>query len=291
LELLLATTFSARAPDGALPAEVSTIGDLALGMRTAADPRAWLEAVVASDPTLAGRAPWVLEIALDSGLREPDWDPAEDSARDGMLLVEPWDLAPEGPFWRGLPNSPRAQQAAALVHAPLAAIKAAENDYRRYLADPRADYEVIYPLADSYVRGEDPLGNPFAALRIRFRCDLPLWYGDYSCELQVLNRVDSSGRFVCDIASTSADFHWLAGRDVYLPVETNSGLRVAYLVVRQYGFDLEGVPDRERDVREALRASLGSLKLHAERSLAPVSAPWRPEDEDPMPAFRVLGLR
>ena len=103
--------------------------------------------------------------------------------------------------------------------------------------------------------------------------------------------IDAEGRLVCDIYSTSDDFHWLAGRDVYLALDTSDGVRAAYLVVRQYGFDLDGVPDSEKNVREALRGSLGSLRLRAERLAGP--SPSARADRGParVPEFPVRGQR
>ena len=106
-----------------------------------------------------------------------------------------------------------------------------------------------------------------------------------------------------DIYSTSDDFYWLAGRDVYLPVETSDGELVAYLAVRHYGFDLDGVPDKGKNRREALRASLGNLRRKAEAIFAESGGVMRPErSEDPgdsetasprgaVPEFPVRGKR
>ena len=39
----------------------------------------------------------------------------------------------------------------------------------------------------------------------------------------------------------------------------------AYLLVRDFGFDLDGIPDGSKQVKEALRSSLGNLKRKADR--------------------------
>lgn len=118
------------------------------------------------------------------------------------------------------------------------------------------------------MRGEDPWGAPFAALKLRFRCDLPFPFSHYDCELAILNRVGRDGLVRCDIVSKSRDFLWLAGRDTFVPVHTSDGAWVATLVVREFGFDLRGVPDGDDARRAGLRASLGSLKREAEALFA-----------------------
>jgi hypothetical protein len=288
MERLAALRFEARDPEGAV---YRTVGDLALAARAAKDQDAWLTAVLDSAPKLA--ADWgagLRQLLRDGALQEADWDPGDDEPRDGLLLAEAWDLSLEGGAFNGLPNRPLAQQGAVLMHADLASIKAAENDYRRYPDDPGANYEEIYPLAGTHVRGVDPAGRAFAALAIRFRSDLPLWYGDYRCDLRLLNVIDPAGRLACHIYSTSDDFHWLAGRDVFLPLDASDGARAAYLVVRQYGFDLDGVPDDEANVREALRGSLGALKRRAER-LAGTRGATADRGPARVPDFPVRGRR
>lgn len=170
--------------------------------------------------------------------------------------------------WCSLAGSRLVQQACALVFADLDALKAAENDFTAYPARPGARYESIAPVAGSYLRGNDARGEDFAALRLRFRCDLPFPFSHYDCELAILNRLDRDGLVRCDIVSRSRDFLWLAGRDTFVPVYTSDGAWVATLVVREFGFDLRGVPDGDDARRAGLRASLGSLKREAEALFA-----------------------
>jgi hypothetical protein len=114
------------------------------------------------------------------------------------------------------------------------------------------------------VAGSDPNGRPFSNLRIWWESDLPFPYTSYECELRILNRIDGDGHLVCDIYSTSEDFHWIAGQDVYVPVRDSDGGFVALLMVRLFGFDLDDVPDGTDDRKAALRSSLGNLKRRAE---------------------------
>ncbi len=271
------------------------LGDLALAIRTKADQATWLRVVLESAPELERE--WgsdLRELLLESSIRKPKWDPDDDSSRDGMLLGSAWDLSVEGEPWKSIDVETNAQQAATIIRANLAMIKTAENDYRAYFDIPGSSYEEIYPREEGYVRGEDPQGNEFAALKLYFRCELPLWYPDYRCDLRMLNRIDSQGNLVCDIYSTSGDFHWLAGRDIYLPLQSSSGeekQRAGYLVVRQYGFDLDGVPDDDGDVQAALRQSLGSLKLRAEKLAGALGSASEDTGSARVPAFEVRGRR
>jgi hypothetical protein len=182
------------------------------------------------------------------------------------------------------------QQGAALVRADVATIKAVENDFPRYPGRPGTSYESIVPIDGSHLRGLDPRSSPFAALRVRFESDLPFPFSTYACDLRILNRLRADGRLVCDIASPSADFYWMAGRDLYLPVVASDGSFQGELVVRLFGFDLRGVPDGDDARRIGLRSSLGSLKREAEalfRARATDGAP----SGGALPDFEVIARR
>ena len=175
-----------------------------------------------------------------------------------------------------------------LLFADLDAIKAVENDYRRYPAHIGADYDYIRPTANSYVRSAQDADQPFAALAIDFQNDLPWPFSNYRCDLRILNEVDPDGHLVCDIWSDSRDFYWMAGRDVFVPIRTHEGVWVAMLMVREFGFDLDGVPDRASHRKRALRQGLGNLKRQAEvffqlRGDGPRTV------EGAIPGFPVLG--
>ena len=290
LERLVALRFEARGPEGEV---LRSLADLAHAITSAERPAAWLDRVLASCPQLErawGRS--LRELLVEDQLVAKRWDPGRDSPRDGILIGEAWDLTGEGEPWSGFEVEPSAQQGAALIRADLATIKRVENDFRRYPENAGADYEEIYPVQSGYRRGQDPRGRDFAAVQLFFRCELPLWYPDYSCDLRMLTCVDDAGRLECHIYSKSDDFHWLAGRDVFLPLRASDspeGAPRGYLVVRQYGFDLDGVPDGDGDVRTALRGSLGNLKRRAEA--AAEQAPLEDPVEAQVPDFPVRGLR
>lgn len=231
------------------------------------------------------------ELCASERLAERSWNPDQDDPCDGLWFAQPLSLAGvRSEPWRSIDGSQLLQQACTLVFADLDAIKAAENDYTAYPARPGASYESIGPVAESYVRGKDARGEDFAALKLRFRCDLPFPFSHYDCELAILNRLDRDGLVRCDIVSRSKDFLWLAGRDTFVPVSTSDGAWVATLVVREFGFDLRGVPDGDDARRAGLRASLGSLKREAEalfaaRGDAPRIVTGR------VPPFEVRGAR
>ncbi|MFT7540561.1 MAG: hypothetical protein ACI9K5_001523, partial [Gammaproteobacteria bacterium] len=206
------------------------------------------------------------ELLFDERLHSERWKPSKSHARDGLLQAESWNMKSEksGP-WSKVDVSPVMEQAAALLHADLATIKSVDNDYRSYPDNVGTDYEEIFPVAGSYFFGSDSDNRPFSTLTLRFRCDLPFPFSSYSTRLRILNRFDDSDVLYTDIYSTSNDFYWLAGRDVFLPVTNSDGEWTAFLLVRHFGFDLDGVPDGSGDRREALRSSMGNLKRNTER--------------------------
>lgn len=290
LERLVALRFEARGPGGET---FRSLADLAHAITSVERPGPWLDRVLGSAPALERRWGKALrQLLLQDQLLAKRWDPGRDGARDGLLMGEAWELSEEGAPWDSFEVEATAQQGAALIRADLATIKRLENDYRLYPENAGADYEEIYPVAGGHQRGKDPRGEDFAAVQLYFRCELPLWYPDYSCDLRMLTCLDETRRVECHIYSKSEDFYWLAGRDVFLPLRSSDSPESAprgYLVVRQYGFDLEGVPDGESNVREALRGSLGNLKRRAEA--AAQGAPLTDPSELSVPPFAVRGRR
>lgn len=205
------------------------------------------------------------ELARTSNLDGRDWDPDEDSERDGIYIAEPIDLAVlKSAPWNDLSGSSLLQQGATLMVADMTAIKAAEGDYPRYPEDVGAAYESIRPVPGSLVAAASDEDRPFQGLRVMMRSDLPFPFTTYDCDLRLLTRLRADGTLITDLYAPNDDFYWLAGRDVYLPVKTADGDWVAMLVVRQFGFDLKGVPDGDGDRRAAVRSTLGNLRRRAE---------------------------
>jgi hypothetical protein len=246
-----------------------SFGDVVAAWRAAPDEaaaRRVLDDLRTSNASLhADLAPWASELLCDARFRAAKWDPDRDDACDSFVFARPFTLERRTErAWKKRDAGDLVQQAATLIFADLEAIKTAENDYRAYASRPSASYERIGPIEGTFLRGTDPAGRDFSALRILFEADLPFPFSTFTCDLHILNRVDDRDRLVCDVYSTSRDFHWLAGRDYFLPVRTSGGEFLAMLVVRLYGFDLRGVPDDDDARRSALRSSLGGLRRDAE---------------------------
>ncbi|MCE9635146.1 MAG: hypothetical protein K8T90_05505 [Planctomycetes bacterium] len=127
-------------------------------------------------------------------------------------------------------------------------------------------------------------------MRIEFRADLPFPYSHYDCDLRILNRVGADGLVRSDIWSPSKDFYWMAGQDVFVPFETHDGAFAGLGLARVYGFDMDGVPDGESNIREALRGSLGNLKRNAQKLFAEYGGAPRTL-RDKLPEFIVRGVK
>ncbi|MCB9897662.1 MAG: hypothetical protein H6825_06645 [Planctomycetes bacterium] len=201
-----------------------------------------------------------------AGLYRADWDPETEAADDGFLAGDAYALDRRRAPWRELSGDGDVQQVALLVWADEAALKQAESDYTTYKARPHTTLEEIGVVRDSWVTGRDARG-PWNLYVLRSRSDLPWPFSDYTADVATLLERDAEGRLVTHVWSSSDDFLWLAGRDTYVPVTNADGALVATLVVRELGFDLDGVPDGDSDRRTAMRTALGCLKRDAERRI------------------------
>lgn len=240
-------------------------------------------------PALSRDAGLLLEqLARTASLDGGDWDPDEDAEDDGIFLAASLDLSRvDAPPWNDLDGSSALEQACCLMRADVDAIKAAEGAYPDYPDDVGAAYLAVHPVAGSLVVGEDEDDGPFQGLRVFSKADLPFPFTSYDCELRLLTRVGVEGLVVTDLHATNDDFLWLAGRDVYVPLESSDGAFVAMLVVRQFGFDLAGVPDGDGDRQAATRGTLGNLRLRAERAYrAAEGTPRILRGELPVPRVR-----
>lgn len=287
MEQLSQLRFGLEAEDGA---RIETLGDFLAGARGLdfTQRSAWWNRLQAQRPELF--AEWGARLFLmcfDDYLLGPDWKPEQEHARDGIIEGQQWTLGDEaGAPWSDLSGDVVLNQAALWIDADLAAIKQVENDYAVYPEHVDADFEAIYPLEDRAWRGRCEQRGEFSGLRLYFRCDLPFPFSDYECDLRMLNRRDAQGRLITEIYSTSPDFHFLAGRDVFLPLSTSAGEPAGHLLVRVYGFDLAGVPDRDHHRLRALRASLGNLKRRAQRVERSAV-----RDESGVPRYVIRGVR
>ncbi|MFT7485577.1 MAG: hypothetical protein ACI9F9_001427 [Candidatus Paceibacteria bacterium] len=272
------------------------LGDLVLASQNLAleARKAWYAELEQAAPQLmAERGAALSKLLFDSHLHTPDWKPSKVNKRDGLLFAENWNLKREGAPWNDVGVAPLMEQAAAIMHADLRSIKTIENDYRAYPMNVGADYEAIYPIAGMHFAGKDPAGKPYSSLTIQFRCDLPFPFSDYTTRLRILNQFDADNVLSTHIYSTSKDFYWLAGRDVFLPVTTSEGKWVSFVLVRHFGFDLDGVPDGADNRREALRGSLGNLKRNSEKLFLKQRASLRGPHNgtEVLGQVRVLGQR
>ncbi len=253
---------------------------------------AWFEQLESQAPELM--ADWgagLRELLQEDHLFRERWKPGRDYSRDGILIAEGWRPSRESAkAWIQRSCQPRIEQAATIYRADLDTIKRVENDYRLYFDHVGAQYEELYPLEKNHFSGADDEGLHFRFLRLHFRSDLPFPFSDYSCDLRILNRVDSEGILHTDIFSPSRDFNYMVGRDVFLPVETASGTTVAYLAVRQFGFDINNVPDDSGHRQAALRSTLGNLKRQADLDFEATESSFRPAAEV-LADLRVLGHR
>jgi hypothetical protein len=283
LEALLERRFEPAAGGDAI-ARATCVGDLVAAFaELRGDGRAQKQLLARLErerPDVWSAAGWALSQLLSEGrVQSERWDPEDDRDDDGFLIVRPRDLAlsAQAP-WKDVEGSTKAVQVATLIHADLVAIKAAENDFRTWPGRVGANYESIRPVQGSYLRGEDPEGQPFAALRLQFRCDIPFPFGHYDCDLRMLHRLDENGHLVSDVLSRSDDFYWLAGHDLFLPVLDGQGEWVSMLCVRTFGCDLRGVPDSNDHHEAGAREGVGNMKLEAEKR-------WR-KDMARVPVFR-----
>jgi hypothetical protein len=229
------------------------------------------------------------QLVLEAGFLERRWDPERDRDDDGFLVAAPRSLADCGNATLAHGRGRRELvQVATLLRADLAAAKQAEHDFRAWTGRVGARYAWVRPARESYL--VDVLEGPRREARVRvdFRTDLPFPFAHYDCELDMRHRLDANGCLTSDVTAVGEDFHWLAGQDVFLPLERAGGEFAGLLYVRVFGTDLRGVPDTRAHLEAGCRQGMGGLKREAEALWA------RRRGRDPLargsvPAFDVLG--
>jgi len=256
---------------------------------------AWLAALEANRPDIwQACGAELAQLTRAEFLLGPKWDPATDDDRDGVFMGRAFRADSEGTEpWSKIDGDPLAQQALTLFRADLETIKQLENDYTLYPSNVGASYVFIRGTAGSFCTSKDEEGRPLSALGMQFRQDLPFPFSSYDCDLRILNRLDDDGHLVTDIYSPSEDFDWMAGQDVFVPLRDGDGQLVGMLCARVFGFDLDGVPDGEDDVRLALRSSLGNLKRRVDMAFAEhLARGGEPRTlEGALPAFTLRGTK
>ena len=263
---LAAELAAMRFTDG--PEELRSLGDLweASSVMSQKQIDALLARFAKEHSTEARRLGGTLaELLARRGLFGRRWDPDEDSANDAMALQPDHDLSRNDRApWNDLSGNSNLHQALVLVRGDEQDWLAATHHYDRYPDHVNAQYKAIHAIRDRHLVGESGPRGPFRAVKIALTNDLPFPFGDYTGHIWILHRMDKAGRLVMDVQSRSRCFRWLAGQDVLLPIARGDGTRVGTLVLRRYGFELCGVPEKAKHRKAALRASLGNLVRETE---------------------------
>jgi hypothetical protein len=223
----------------------------------------------------------------------PKWDPDDEDERDGFLIGDPWTL-PED-CWPAHDGERDVVMGALFMAADIAVIKNCESDFSRYFHYPGNRYEAVAPVSGTYLAHcED--GNPSAcglpcalmtSISVDFASDLPFPFGTYALRLRMLTDLDEVGRPVTWIYTDSEDFHWLAGYDLFEPIHNSQGDFVGTLVIRQFGADIDGVPDRCSHREAGFRTVLGGLRRNAEALYASRADPTQFPERGAVPVTPV----
>jgi hypothetical protein len=295
MKRLVQRDFDRDVPEGEHPlAWCKTFGDFVAEWRRHGEDRKALDTLLTelrdARPKLhAEYGRLFFQLLQADALKSGKWDAGDDRDDDGMFVGPPIERrATELDPWKKHDGTLKFQQAAALIAADLDAIEEAENDFVEVAKQKCARYDSIGPVRDSYRTGDDGPGGPFAALRVKFRGDLPFPFTHFDADLAVLNTLDADRNLVTYTYSASDDFLWLAGEDFFYPVVTSSGEWCGTLMVRMDGFDLRGVPDGDDDRAASLRCGMGHLKRSAEERFRANGGKPR-TISGAIPPFRVLG--
>jgi len=211
---------------------------------------------------------WLRELISDTDLHSEDWSPNQDSADDGLLFTAPWKLSSEmpnrHPFWQQRCGADDVYQLAVLYFADADSIYATEMDFEQYKQHVDNAYEEIHMVKDSLVEGVDADGKPFAYYKLFYEWDLPFPFSSYECLADVLIRLDEQGHLMTETSARGGDVYWSCSQSLFLPILNREGEQVCAMMVQQFGFDLEGVPDDSDDRLKAFRSQVGSKKRFAE---------------------------
>jgi len=276
----------AEAGDGHTP---TLVGDLVRELRPIARDKKRLakrlKELQARLPAFGARdAEWLSQLLRDEELHARGWDPDDDEPDDGLLLTPEWELDEKvkgrHAFWRDRGGNGYVYQLAAFYFADAHSIATTDCDLEAYKEHANNEYEEIYAVPGSLLRGVDPQGRPFAYYQVFYTWDVDFPYSTYDCELHVYIHVDDDGNLVTDTMSQSEDVYWAASRDLFLPVFDRDGAWVCMLLAQQFGVDVDGVPDGEGDRLEGYRGLVGSKKKVCEAMFAA----WKGEPRNPADA-------
>jgi hypothetical protein len=265
----LALAPGAEAEEGHVPVRV---GDLVAELKPLRGDTLRLErALLLKTAQLPGLDPAgrerLRELLCDSALQAEDWDPEDDFRDDGLLHLPSWEMDEDTAGvkrWQERSGDGTVLRTAVLLHCGLEDWFAIENDPKAYFRFATNRFEEVEIVAGSETRTEQPDGSPVEGRWFRVVSDLPFPFGDYEALTRVRTVYRQDGTVVADVYSDSDDFHWFAGRDVFLPVRKADGERIAWLCLQEFGFDLDNVPEREKDRRAGVRMTLGNKKRMAE---------------------------
>lgn len=213
------------------------------------------------------------ELLCDASLHRKQWTPEDNLKDDGILHLPSWELsdnATRSPLWRNRSGDDTVLRSATLVFADLEAWFKAENDVEAYYSHAASRFEQVEIPEQSRVRTETPQGQEARAQVFRVRSDLPFPFGDSGGDNRVRLSLRPDGLVMNEVYMAKCnDFHWLAGRDVFLPLHSRAGDYVGLIVIQEFGFDLDGVPESDGNRKEAVRATLGNKKRQAELHYRP----------------------
>ncbi len=192
------------------------------------------------------------------------WNPRKGGQAHGMRFGPSWEFGKND--WAEVGGDREVEQIAQLVVADIQALKVAEANYRGYWDHVKHDWEEISVVDDSFMQCRNEEGKiVHASVELDFEFDLPFPFSTAEFHLYTLNTLLPDGRPILYLRGHHSDFYWLAGYDIYHPVYDRNGDWVATLMVRQFGMDLDGVPDGTGDRHDNLRGQYGNLRRDAER--------------------------
>jgi hypothetical protein len=213
------------------------------------------------------------ELLCDAGLYRKNWTPDDNLKDDGILHLQSWELkdnADRSALWKERSGDDTVLRSAALVFADLDAWFTAENDVDAYFTHAANRFEKVSIPSASRVRTKSPQGLEARAQIFRVLSDLPFPFGDYGGDNRVRLSVRPDSLVMNEVyMAKSDDFHWLAGRDVFLPLRSSTGDFIGLVIVQEFGFDIDGVPESDGNRKAAVRAALGNKKRQAELHFRP----------------------
>lgn len=215
----------------------------------------------------------VAELVCDVGVHEEKWKPSKNLKDDGIVHLPSWELSKKtkrGAPWDDRKGDSTVLRAAVLVFADLESWFSAENDCSIYLNRKGSRLESVSIPPESRVQTQDAHGARWLSQIFRMDSDLPFPFGGYQADNRVRLGLRPDGLVMNEVyVEPGKDFKWLSGRDVFLPLSTSDGEFVALLVIQEFGFDLDGVPEGDSNRKEGVRDALGNKKRHAERRFQP----------------------